>query len=135
MDTSTAGSGVERAEAILVVDDDVQVLRFLARMLGTLGYRHVLQANTTEEALSIFNQNAEQISLVISDFVMPTCTGDRLLLKMRAAKPTVRTLLISGNDPGSLESAIPLEPGVNFLQKPFTVNDIRQTVETLSLSA
>lgn len=135
MDMSVAGSKLEQAEAILVVDDDVQVLSFVARMLGSLGFKNVLKASTRDEAFKLFQANAARISLVISDFVMPCCTGDRLILDLQKEKPKVRALLISGNDPASLDSAIPLKPGVNFLQKPFTVSDIRRTVESLSLSA
>src|SRR5687768_14734528 len=127
MDTSLASSIEEPAEAILVVDDDVQVLTFLARMLSSLGYGNVLQASTRAEALELFHANAHRISLVISDFVMPCGTGDRLVLDLQRAKPKVRALLISGNDPASLDSEIPLQPGINFLQKPFTLNDIRRT--------
>ena len=123
------------AESILIVDDDVHVLRFVAGMLSSLGYSAVFQASSMEEALELFKANANRISLVISDFVMPCCTGDQLLLHICRFKPSVRTVLISGNDPSSINSAIPLQPGINFLQKPFTLNDMRRMVESLSLSA
>ena len=123
------------AECILVVDDDIHVLRFVAGMLSALGYSAVFQASSMEEALELFTANANRISLVISDFVMPSCTGDQLLLRICRFKPSVRTLLISGNDPSSIDSLIPLRPGVNFLQKPFTLSDMRRMVESLSLSA
>lgn len=121
--------------AILVVDDDVQVLKFLSRMLSSLGYGHILQASSAEQAFELWKTHQGQISLVISDFVMPQQTGDRMALDMQKQKPGLKVLLISGNDPLTLDSAIPLRSGVNFLQKPFTVNEMRKSMENLSLSA
>jgi DNA-binding NtrC family response regulator len=136
MDTIRVVSGAPvTAHTILVVDDDVQVLKFLSRMLSSLGYRHVFQASSPEQAFEIWRTHQSQISLVISDFVMPVQTGDRMALDMQRQKPGLKILLISGNDPVTLDSAIPLQSGVNFLQKPFTVTEMRKSVENLSLSA
>lgn len=124
-----------QAQTILVVDDDVQVLKFFIRMLNSLGYREILQASCTDEAVEIFRANTHRIFLVISDFVMPSRTGDQLVLDLLKLKPELHALIISGNDPSSLNSAIPLRPGVNFLQKPFTFGEIHRVVTNLSASA
>jgi len=63
--------------------------------------------------------------------VMPEISGDRLALRLRNDKPHLNILLISGNEAESLQSAIPLEVGRNFLQKPFTIADIQKTVDRL----
>jgi YesN/AraC family two-component response regulator len=104
-------------------------------MLGALGFRRVLHASSPEEALEVWTVHQDQISLVISDFVMPGLTGDLITLQMQKEKPTVRILIISGNDPGTLDSVIPLHRGVNFLQKPFNISDIRKSMEGLALPA
>jgi DNA-binding NtrC family response regulator len=121
----------EKAQAIMVVDDDTQVLKFLTRMLSAMGYEPVYQASSAREAISIWNEHRAHIGLVVSDFVMPEVSGDRLALKLRNENPGLNVLLISGNELGSFESAIPLEAGRNFLQKPFTVADIKKTVDRL----
>jgi two-component system cell cycle sensor histidine kinase/response regulator CckA len=121
----------EGANAILVVEDDPHVLRFLTRMLGSMGHDPVLQAAHPAEALRLWQTHRHQISLLISDFVMPGKTGDQLALQMRRDKPDLKVLLVSGNNPDSLHSAIPLIPGQSFLQKPFTVRDLKNTVEKL----
>jgi two-component system, cell cycle sensor histidine kinase and response regulator CckA len=125
----------ERAPVILVVDDDLNVLRFLTRMLGALGYEHVLEAPSITEAQQLFLANAHRIALVISDFVMPSGTGDTLIAELQRHKPNIPSLIISGNDPDGLISAIPLRRGVNFLQKPFTLSDMKRAVEVLTASA
>jgi len=122
---------IEKARAILVVDDDTQVLKFLTRMLGAKGYEPVYQASGPEEAIAIWHEHQRHIGLVVSDFVMPELTGDHLALRLRNDKPQLNVLFISGNEAESLQSAIPLEAGRNFLQKPFTVADIRKTVDRL----
>jgi two-component system, cell cycle sensor histidine kinase and response regulator CckA len=135
MDASAAGSTIaERAPTILVVDDDLQVLRFLTRMLDMLGYQHVLGAPSIAEAVKLFQANEDVIALVISDFVMPCGTGDSLIAELRRHKPGFRSLIISGNDPDALVSAIPLQRGVNFLQKPFTVSDMKRAMDVLTAS-
>jgi two-component system, cell cycle sensor histidine kinase and response regulator CckA len=136
MHASAAGSTIaERAPAILVVDDDLNVLRFLIRMLEALGYEHVLEAPSIAEAQQVFLANSHRIALVISDFVMPCGTGDTLIAELQRHKPGVRSLIISGNDPDGLISAIPLRRGVNFLQKPFTLTDMKRAVGVLTASA
>jgi len=119
-------------DGILVVDDDVQVLKFVTRMLSSLGYGSVFQAASTEEAHHIWTDHHSSINLVISDFVMPQETGDVMALRMATQKLALKILLISGNDPLTLDSAIPLSPGLNFLQKPFTVAEMRRSIEALT---
>jgi len=132
MDSTRAfASPPEKAQAILVVDDDNQVLRFLTRMLGSMGYDPIYQASSPTEALEVFNQHRSYINLVVSDFVMPHVTGDHLALRLIHEKPDIKFLFISGNAPDSLDSAIPLVMGENFLQKPFTLRDMKNTVEKL----
>jgi DNA-binding NtrC family response regulator len=127
-----ANSPSGRGQAILVVDDDSHVLRFLTRMLGSMGYDPVYQASSPEEALQVFQEHRNFINLVVSDFVMPETTGDHLALKLKGEKPGIKFLFISGNNPDLLNSAVPLISGENFLQKPFTIRDIQDTVERLA---
>lgn len=133
MHTPAAGSTIaEPPPTILVVDDDLNVLRFLTRMLGTLGYTRVLEAPSLAEARQLFTSNSQRIALVISDFVMPFGTGDTLITELQRQKPGIRSLIISGNDPDALVSAIPLRRGVNFLQKPFTISDMKHALTVLA---
>lgn len=121
--------------AILVVDDDVQVLNSLAGMMNSLGYRHVFRASSAEEALKIWSLHQSEIWLVVSDFIMPEQTGDRTVGAMLKEKPNLNFLFVSGNDPFTLDSEIPLCPGKNFLQKPFNVAEMRAFINTLCLAA
>jgi DNA-binding NtrC family response regulator len=117
-----------KAQAILVIDDDQQVLKHVSRMLTSIGFAPVFQAASISEALDLWTAHRATIDLVVSDFVMPEVTGDHLALRMMHERPDLKVLFISGNDPFSLDSAIPLQPGHNFLQKPFTISEIRNSL-------
>jgi len=55
--------------------------------------------------------------------------------RMLEQKPALKILFISGNDPVTLDSVIPLQAGQNFLQKPFTLAQVRRSIQNLALSA
>jgi len=114
-----------------VIDDDTAVLRFMTKMLASMGYAPVHQASTPAQALQLWEHLSGEINLVISDFVMPELTGDRLALRLMNTKPGVKVLFVSGNDVEALDSVIPLRLGQNFLQKPFSMADVRKAVEYL----
>jgi signal transduction histidine kinase len=119
--SSTSGtprSGA-RGETILVVDDDASIARGVQRALDKAGYR-VLVATSPGDALLVAEQAAERIALVISDVVMPMLSGPRLCERLRAGRPGLRTLLVTGYAPTvAAERGGPLEP-LAVLAKPFT---------------
>lgn len=112
---------------ILLVDDDAEVRAFIASSLRVLGYR-ICQAGSADEALAVFQKHSPEIELVLTDVVMPGLFGDQLAERLLEAKPTLKVILMSGNPVGSLETSMSLEPGYNFLQKPFLLQDLRDCV-------
>ncbi|HTG43942.1 MAG TPA: response regulator [Verrucomicrobiae bacterium] len=135
MDRNRALPVLGEFQAILIVDDDRHVLKFVAGMFQSLGYSNVFQAASPEEALAIWSNELERINLLVSDFVMPLLTGDQMATRMLEQKPALKILFISGNDPVTLDSVIPLQAGQNFLQKPFTLAQVRRSIQNLALSA
>lgn len=128
-DGSLASGGIPRG--ILLVDDDERVLKYVAKMLHSFGQTEVYAASSAQQALRIWGTLSSKIWLVISDFVMPAVTGDAMVQQMLVERAELKVLFISGNDPHSLDSRIPLRAGRNFLQKPFTIIDLRQTIQGL----
>ena len=109
-------------ETILLVDDQEQVRRVVRRVLETRGY-HVLVAASGPDALRLTVQHAGTIDLLVTDVLMPGMSGLEVALLLAPAHPRMKVLYLSGN---------PLEPGVAFLQKPFTVDALARKVrETL----
>jgi signal transduction histidine kinase/CheY-like chemotaxis protein len=103
---------------VLVVEDDDDVQALVRVVLEHEGYQ-VLQARDGEEALSICRK-AERIDLMVTDSVMPLLSGPDLADKAAPLRPGLKVLYMSAKEPVAI-------PG-NFLQKPFTVDALRQKV-------
>jgi PAS domain S-box-containing protein len=85
-----------QGETILVVEDNVALRKALAATLEALNYR-VLEAADGREALDILEQRAEEVSLVLSDLVMPEMGGQALFHAMRQRGPNLPVVMLSGH--------------------------------------
>jgi two-component system, cell cycle sensor histidine kinase and response regulator CckA len=120
------------SETILLVEDETAVRHFARRALEANGYC-VLVAADGAEALSIAEQHAGPIHLLLTDVVMPGIGGPELARRLSAARPTLRVLFSSGyTDDETVRQGV-RESGTAFLQKPFAPEDLLQkTAEVLS---
>jgi two-component system cell cycle sensor histidine kinase/response regulator CckA len=108
---------------VLVIDDELMVVRSIQRPLERSGYR-VLVAHTAEEALSIASARRADISLVILDMLLPGMSGVQLGRRLSEMQLPAKLLYISGFSPEGLSSdEVELESS-SFLQKPFTPSDL-----------
>jgi CheY-like chemotaxis protein len=114
-----AGS-VAGHETVLVVEDEPMVRAISVESLEMLGYR-VLQASNGEEALEVARAHAGTIDLVVSDVVMPVMGGPALVQRLRIERPNIKVLFVSGYTDDAIVRQGVLEPGVEFLQKPFAL--------------
>jgi len=105
-------------ETILIVEDEEAVRRVTSRILEKLGYK-VIQAVSTVDAREIFRAQSDHIDLLLSDVVMPETLGPALYGELRALKPTLRALFMSGHAESSAGVA-QLPEGGALLEKPFT---------------
>ena len=106
-------------ETILLVDDEDELRNAMAEYLEGSGYR-VLKATNGKQAIEIADQYQGDISLLISDIVMPKTNGRGLLDHIRKTRPQTQVLVISGfADDAVIRHGIFLEKTC-FLQKPFT---------------
>ncbi len=116
-------------ETLLVVDDERPVLELIRDVMRLQGYT-VLVALEGDEALRAAEGHQGPIDLIILDAVIPGMTAADFLDRVRAARPGIKVLYISGYT-GDLVSQL-LQVGHNFLQKPFTVDGlIRKVREVL----
>jgi len=109
------------AETILVVDDREAVCEVIEVILGCAGYR-VLTATNGTDALQLA-QETPQIDLLVSEIEMPDMRGEELAACVTTFHPSARVIFVSSLT-GPIESAEPFE----FIAKPFTVSDLRNTV-------
>lgn len=114
---------------ILLVDDDKDLRELIYQHLLYYGHS-VLQAGSGHEALERFRHNPE-IDMVVTDIVMPGLSGDQLVEKLLEIKPGLPVLFISGNASTHIESRIPLQEGVNFLRKPFSIEALERAIAGL----
>ena len=125
VETKTSPSGI-----ILVVDDNHSVNVMLEKMLIRKGYS-VLTADSGEEALEIFSKHAEEISLVISDVVMPGMGGRELLSRIHRIKPDMPCLYMSGYSLTAIHQQFIQEQGNYYLQKPPSMKEFLDTVKEI----
>jgi len=121
------GLATRGTETILVVEDEEVVLRSVRYMLEACGYR-VLTATCAEEAQELFAQQGGEVDLVLTDVVMPGCTGPELYKRLAAECPSLKVLYMSGYTDRSIVRRGILEPGADFLQKPFTLETLGRKV-------
>jgi two-component system cell cycle sensor histidine kinase/response regulator CckA len=107
-------------ETILLVEDDPDVSNSVQSILSQLGY-HVLSASTGGEALEIWREHLDEISLLLTDLVMPDeLTGKDLAAKMREEKPSLKVIYTSGYSAEAVHSDSQFLEGLNFLPKPYS---------------
>jgi PAS domain S-box-containing protein len=105
-------------ETILVVEDDPLVRNLVAQRLRELGYR-ILDAAEAAGALKILESEAP-IDLLLTDVVLPgALTGRDLADTARKLRPGLKVLFSSGYTQSSIDHQGKLDPGVEFLPKPF----------------
>ena len=114
-------------ETILVVEDE-DAVRSLARdVLTRLGYE-VLVASDGRQALEVAKRHRRRIDLLVSDVVLPQLRGVEVADRLRARRPGLRVLYMSGYTQTAIVHDGLLDPGVNFLAKPFRPADLANRV-------
>ena len=117
---------------VLIADDHAIVRGGLKQLLsGENGFIIAGEAANGLEALKLFDESQKTVHLVISDIVMPQMGGIELYQTLRQRYPELKMLLITGHPLEEMNQKL-LEKGqVNWLQKPFTVQDLNQAIQSL----
>jgi DNA-binding response OmpR family regulator len=116
---------------ILLVEDESGLRKLMSKVLEKQGYR-VLESKDGQEALSVCQDNLAHIDLVVTDYAMPRMTGLQLREKVRALRPGMKFLLISGYAEGVVEDSVQqnLNSG-DFLEKPFLPEELARKVREI----
>ena len=115
------------SETILVVEDEEEVRKLVVRGLEGQGYR-VLDAPQGFDAFLIGEEHQGPIHLLVTDVVMPKMSGRELAERILEILPEVKVLYMSGYTDNTIVHYGMLEKGVNYIQKPFTVEGLVQKV-------
>jgi len=115
-------------ETVLLVEDEPSVREVAAHVLRDQGYR-VLEAANGDEAFRLAQEYANQeIHLLLADVVLPQMGGRELADRLKALRPDIKVLFISGYTDNAIVHHGALEAGVAFLQKPFSPTALARKV-------
>jgi CheY-like chemotaxis protein len=116
-------------ETILLVEDQEAVRHLMREILEMSGYV-ILEAASGREALRISSEHKAPIRLMVTDVVMPGMTGTELGQQLRALRPEMKVLYISGYADDALHEGV-LDAGSAFLQKPVKAAELERVVRQL----
>jgi PAS domain S-box-containing protein len=116
-----------RGELILLVEDEAPVRRSAMRTLERAGFR-VLEARHGADALLLWREHAGEIALVVTDIRMPEMGGVELVHHLRAERPHLPVLYVSGYAPGLDATRAAGDARIPFLEKPYTLTELLEAV-------
>jgi len=122
---------IKGSGTVLLVDDEAMVLDVGVKVLKRLGYT-VLEAKGGREAVEIYKANGNKIDLVILDMIMPNMGGGEAYDKMKEINPNVKVLLSSGYSVDSEAKEILTRGCDGFIQKPFTMKELSQSIREVT---
>lgn len=109
-------------EAVLLVEDDATVRATARLALERLGYR-VLEADSAASAVPLFRARAPQVDLLLTDVILPTCSGAHLADLLQRDDPALPVLFLSGY------SAVDVDvDDARMIQQPFSVEELARAV-------
>ncbi len=118
-----------RTSGLALIVDDEESVRALARvMLEKMGFS-VMTAADGREAVEIFRQKSDQITLVLLDMTMPHLNGEETYREMRRIRSGVCTILSSGYNEQSATNRFAGKGLAGFIQKPYRYEGLRDVVQ------
>ena len=112
---------------MLLVEDEAPVRAFASRALRMRGYT-VLEAESAEDALRTLEDPGLTVDVFVTDVVMPGMDGPSWVREALKERPDTRVVFVSGYAEGAFGEAEPDVPNSVFLPKPFSLNQLTETV-------
>lgn len=113
---------------VLVVEDEPRVRQLVAKVLRRRGFV-VLEAEDAEAAIRLFGDQAADISLLLTDVVMPGMNGRDLADSLSAVHPDLKVIFMSGFGEAELSDRGVAGVGAEYITKPFTPEVLSMMVE------
>ncbi|MCK5350686.1 MAG: response regulator, partial [Desulfobacula sp.] len=124
---STVKISQGHGETILLVEDDLSILKLAEKILEGLNYT-VLIAGTPKGAIKLAKDHTGEIHLLITDVIMPEMNGLELSEQLKSLYPDLKCMFMSGYTANAIAQHGVLDEGVHFLQKPFSRSDLAKKV-------
>ncbi len=116
-------------ETILIAEDERLVRTFLQDIIKSYGY-NVITAENGDDAITKFEENNEQVDLVILDVIMPLKNGKEVFQHIRQKKPSVKAIFLSGYTQDILTSKGIYEEGLQFISKPPDIQELMEKIRS-----
>jgi CheY-like chemotaxis protein len=127
---TASGNGIERgSETILLVEDEDEVRTVARRVLAEAGYT-VLEAANAAEAIEMFDRSRSTVAMLVSDVVMPGLNGHELSQMLRLRSPRLRTLFVSGYSFDARGDSSGFDDE-SFLAKPYDPTELARRVRSI----
>lgn len=120
----------ERKKTVLIVDDEEMILDIEDLMLQRIGY-NTLKANNSAEACQVYNDEKENIDLVVLDMIMPDESGSTTYKRLKRINPDIRILISTGFGRDSNIEEILTDGHNGFIQKPFKFNEFIKKIDAI----
>jgi len=114
-------------EMVLVVEDEEPLRRLARRILESRGYR-VLDAGNGVDAIRVLAQSQDRVDLIVTDVVMPGMGGRELVERILPVYPWIRVLFMSGYTEDTILAHRVAQSGITVLEKPFTPDTLAREV-------
>jgi len=119
-----------KGETILVVEDEVSILKLTKKILEGLGYG-VLTASTPGDAMRLADEHAGDIHLLLTDVVMPEMNGKDLAGQLQSLYPDIKCLFMSGYTANVIAHRGVLDENLHFIQKPVSRNELAAKIRSV----
>lgn len=120
-------------ETVLVVEDQPDLLDLAKGSLEEFGYK-VVTALSPGEAILLCGTYHDEISLLLTDVIMPMMNGKELRTRIEKIKPGIKTIFMSGYTADVITDGGILDEGIEFIQKPFTPQILAKKVRDVLTS-
>ena len=117
-------------ETILVAEDNAHVRELTKEVLEGFGYK-VLEATNGENAIDVFNNNQDNIGLLLLDIIMPKMNGKEVYDLIKKVKPDIKVLFISGYNSDVIHKKGLAEQGLQFMSKPVSPDELLQKIRQI----
>ena len=121
---------ISQGETVLLVEDDCSILKLGKRILEELGYR-VLSANSPSEVIKLAKGHADEISLLITDVIMPQINGRELSEHLQTLYSNLKIIFMSGYTANVIAHRGVLDNGIFFISKPFSKKEMAAKVRKI----
>lgn len=117
------------SRTVILVEDDFIILKMLEKMLKNLG-QTIHPFNRPVDALSFIEKNMPHAEILMTDIIMPGMNGKELYDKAKNILPGLKVIYLSGYSNGIIEEIMD-DSSTCFIQKPFTIEDIKKALNSL----